>query len=114
MKKVTTITLQFKLTHKEGESVIGCVRSLINKLHAYDSAGAVEVVTNDDTGDYTFIKHKDEYSHQFTFKDIDTFVKKYSKHGGGAIAAMLRDYGDFVECESTTEEVKDTEAATNG
>lgn len=107
MKQVTTITLQFKLTHKDGESIIGCVRSLINKLRDYDADGEVEVITNDDTGDYTFIKHDGKYSHQFTFKDIDTFVKKYAKLGGGTIAAVLRDYGDFVDCESTTEEVKD-------
>jgi len=48
-----------------------------------------------------------EYSHQFTFKDIDTFVKKYAKLDGVTIAAVLSDYGNFVDCESTTEEVKD-------
>lgn len=107
MKNVTTITLQFKFTHAKGESVIGCVRSLIDKLCDYDGNNEIEVVTNDDTGDYTFIEHAGKYTGQFTFKDIDTFVKKYAKYGSGAIAAMLRDYGDFVKCESTTEEVKD-------
>lgn len=107
MKQVTTITIQFKLTHKDGESTIGCVRSLINKLREYDDCGENEVITNDDTGDYTFINHDGKYSHQFTFKDVDTFVKKYAKLGGGTIASVLRDYGNFVDCESTTEEVKD-------
>jgi hypothetical protein len=106
MKQVTTFTLHFKFTHG-GESTISCVRSLVNMLRTYNDAGEVEIVTNDDTGDYTFIKHDGKYSHQFTFKDIDTFVKKYAKHDGGTIAAVLRDYGNFVDCESTTEEVKD-------
>ena len=114
MKNVTAITLQFKLTHGDGKSVIGCVRSLINKLSEYDGDGEVEVVTNDDTGDYTFIKHNGKYSHQFTFKDIDTFVKKYAKLGGGTIAAVLRDYGNFVDCESTTEEVEEEKEVSNG
>jgi hypothetical protein len=106
MKQVTTITLQFKLTHGH-DSTIGCIRSLINKLREYNTDGEVEVVTNDDTGDYTFIVHDGKYSYQFTFKDIDTFVKKYAKHDGGTIASVLSEYGKFVDCESTTEEVKD-------
>lgn len=109
MKKVTTITLQFKLTHREGDSDIGNIRRLINNLREYNEDGEVEVVTNDDTGDYTFINHNGKYSYQFTFKDIDTFVKKYAKGNGGTVAAVLRDYGYFVDCESTTEEVKDEE-----
>ena len=107
MKQVTAITIQFELTHRDGESTIGCIRSLINKLREYNDDGEVEVVTNDDTGDYTFIKHDGKCSHQFTFKSIDTFVMKYAMHDGGTIAAVLRDYGNFVGCESTTEEVND-------
>lgn len=114
MKKVSTITIAFKLTHGHDDSDIGNIRSLINKLREYDGDGEVEVVTNDDTADYTFIKHNGKYSHQFKFNSIDTFVKKYAKLGGGTIAAVLRDYGNFVDCESTTEEVEEEKEVSNG
>lgn len=115
MRNVTTITLQFKLTHGTDENAIGCVRNLINKLRDYNSDGEVEVVTNDDTCDYTFIQHDGKYSHQFTFKSIDAFVRKYARLGASELASVLSDYGKFVDCESKTEEVKDEgEGATNG
>jgi hypothetical protein len=34
---------------------------------------------------------------------------KYAKFGAGEIAAVLRDYGTIVECDSKTEEVEDGE-----
>lgn len=109
MKQVTTITFTFKLPHKSGDTSIQNVRNLINKLRDYDCDGEVEVITNDDTNDFTFVKHDGKYSHQFGFNTVDTFVKKYAKDGAGEIAAVLRDYGTFVECESKTEEVEDDE-----
>ena len=109
MKQVTTITLTFKLPHKSGDTSIQNVRNLINKLRDYDCDGEVEVITNDDTDDFTFVKHDGKYSHQFGFKTVDTFVKKYAKSGAGEIAAVLRDFGTFVECDSKTEEVEDDE-----
>lgn len=105
MKKVTTITLTFKLHHKEDCTDIEAVRSLIDKLRDYNDDGEVEVITNDDTNDYTFVKHDGKYSRQFGFNTVDAFVRKYAKFGGGEITAMLRDYGNFVECDSKTEEV---------
>lgn len=107
MRNVTTITLQFKLTHGTDENVIGCVRSLINKLRDYNGNGEVEVVTNYGTGDYTFIEHYGKFSHQFKFKTIDEFVLKYARLGASELASVLIDYGQFVDCESNTEEVKD-------
>lgn len=113
MKQETVITLQFKLTHTD-ESTIGCVRSLISKLREHNDAGQVEVVTDDDTGDYTFIKHDGKYSHQFKFSDIDTFVRKYAKIGSYEVASVLNDYGRFVDCDSKTEEVVDEQDVSNG
>lgn len=113
MKQETVITLQFKLTHTD-ESTICCVRSLINKLREYNDSGEIEVVTDDDTGDYTFIKHDGKYSHQFTFSDIDTFVRKYAKTGACEVASVLSGYGRFVDCESTTEKVAEVKEVSNG
>lgn len=110
MKQVTTITLTFELTHKKGEEGIVAIRSLINKLCEYDDDGQIEVITDNDTGDYTFVRHNEKYSHQFGFGDIDTFVKKYAKTGGSCgIATIIRDYGKFISCESKTKEVEDAE-----
>lgn len=108
MKQVTTITLTFKLQHKEGETnSIQNVRNLISKLREYDDDGEVEVITNDDTNDCIFVKHDGKHSRQFAFNSVDAFVRKYAKFGAGAIATVLRDYGTFVECDSKTEEVED-------
>lgn len=108
MKQVTTITLTFKLKHKESTTnAIQNVRNLISKLQENSDDGEVEVISNDDTNDYTFIKHDGKYSRQFGFNSVDTFVRKYAKFGSGEIAAVLRDYGTFVECDSKTEEVED-------
>jgi hypothetical protein len=108
MKQVTTITLTFKLPHKEGETnSVQNVRNLINKFRDYNDDGEVEVITNDDTNDFTFVKHDGKYSRQFGFNSVDAFVRKYAKFGAGEIAAVLRDYGDFVECDSKTEDVED-------
>lgn len=107
MKQVTTITLTFKLTHSIGQTSIQNVRNLICKLREYNCEGQVEVITNDDTNDYTFVKHAEKYSRQFGFNSVDDFVRKYAKFGAGEIAAVLRDYGDFVECDSKTEEVEE-------
>lgn len=109
MKQVTTITLTFKLPHKSGETSIQNVRNLINKLRDYDCDGEVEVITNDDTNDFTFVKHDGRYSRQFGFNSVDAFVRKYAKFGSGEIASVLKDYGTFVECDSKTEEVEDAE-----
>ena len=114
MKQVTTITLQFKFQQPTAESTIGCVRCLINKLREYDDNDEVEVVTNDDTGDYTFIKHDGKYSYQFTFSDIDTFVNKYVKFGACDIASVCRDYASIIDCESTTEKVEEEKEVSNG
>lgn len=114
MKQVTKITLTFELTHQTGDSTIGCIRSLICKLREYNSNGEIEVVTNDDTGDYTFIEHDGKYSHQFKFSDIDTFVRKYAKTGAGEMASVLSDYGSYVDCDSKTEEVVDEQDVSNG
>ena len=113
MKQETVITLQFKLTHTD-ESTIDCVRSLISKLREYNGNGEIEVVTDDDTGDYTFIKHEGKYSRQFKFSDIDTFVRKYAKTGACEVASVLSDYGRFVDCESTTEEVEEEKEVSDG
>lgn len=114
MKQVTKITLTFELTHQTGDSTIGCIRSLISKLREHNDAGEVEVVTDDDTGDYTFIKHDGKYSHQFKFSDIDTFVRKYAKIGSYEVASVLNDYSRFVDCDSKTEEVVDEQDVSNG
>jgi hypothetical protein len=109
MKQVTTITLTFKLTHPFGQTSIENVRDLINKLRDYNNDHEVEVITNDDTNDCTFVKHNGKYSRQFGFNSVDAFVRKYAKFGAGELTAVLRDYGDFVECDSKTEEVEDGE-----
>lgn len=107
MKKVTTITLTFKLQHNENSTDIDAVRILINKLRDYNNDGEVEVITNDDTNDFIFVKHDEKYSRRFGFNSVDAFVRKYARFGAGEIAAVLRDYGNFVECDSKTEEVED-------
>lgn len=107
MKKVTKITLTFKLQHNEDCTDIEAVRSLINKLREYNDEGEVEVITNDDTNDCIFVKHDGKYSRQFGFNSVDAFVRKYAKFGAGEIAAVLRDYGTFVECDSKTEDVRE-------
>lgn len=106
MKQVTAITLTFKFTHNSGDTSIESVRKLIDKLRDYNNTGEVELITNHDTDDYTFTEHDGKYSWQFGFKSIDDFVEKYAKFGAGEIAAVLRDYGTFVECNSKTEEVE--------
>lgn len=112
MKQVTTITLTFKLTHSKlthntDQTSIQNVRNLICKLREYNGDGDVEVISNDDTNDYIFVKHDGGYSRQFAFNSVDAFVRKYARFGAGEIAAVLRDYGNFVECDSKTEEVED-------
>lgn len=107
MKQVTTITLTFKLEHKSGDTSIQNVRNLINKLRDYNNEGEVEVITNDDTNDFIFVNHNGKYSRQFGFNSVDAFVRKYAKFGAGEIAAVLRYYGAFVECDSKTEEVEE-------
>ena len=107
MKQVTTITLTFKLTHNTDQTSIQNVRNLISKLREYNDDGEVEVITNDDTNDCIFVKHDGKYSRQFGFDSVDAFVRKYAKFGAGEIAAVLRDYGTFVECDSKTEEVEE-------
>lgn len=109
MKKVTTITLTFKLQHDKNSTDIDAVRILINKLREYnnDDEVGVEVITNDDTNDYIFVEHNEKYSRQFAFNNVDAFVRKYARFGAGEIAAVLRHYGNFVECDSKTEEVED-------
>lgn len=109
MKQVTTVTLTFKLPHKSGETGITSIRSLIDKLRQYDDDGEIELVTDEDTDAFTFMRHNGKFSHQFGFNDMDTFVRKYSKTGSHEITSVVRDYGQFVSCESKTEEVEDAE-----
>lgn len=110
MKQVTTITLTFTLTHKSAVNHIEAIRNLVTMLHEYDDDGGnVELVTDEDTDNYTFVRHNGKYSRQFGFKDMDTFLNKYAQTGSYEIASAVRDHGKFVSCESKTEEVEDAE-----